>query len=201
MKIKKVLWICIVVTIGLLVAMPAQSASTSGGITTLRVAAGATYATGIAPHTMGKWITQVEKITGGRVKFEILPGAVPDPNIYDSVIKGAYDMGMNPVMFNGGRFPVLEAMTFPDIGTMCRYPSKAAWDFWKNSEMSKLVDKEFSEGKLIGVFATSPAPFGICLATTKKPVRKMEDIKGKHGLVAISEHPFIRVHVLCTQTR
>lgn len=45
-------------------------------------------------------------------------------------------------------------------------------------EWIKHVEKEFSEGKLIAVFATSPSPFGISLATSNKPVLTMEDIKG-----------------------
>jgi TRAP-type C4-dicarboxylate transport system substrate-binding protein len=120
-------------------------------------------------------IAEVEQATGGRVKFNVLTGACPDPEIFDVVAKGAGDIGFNPIMFNTGRFPSLEAMTVPDIGTVCRHPSRVAWDLWKTFPA---IDAEFHEAKLVGVFASTQSPPGIAFATVDKPIYKLEDFQG-----------------------
>lgn len=125
--------------------------------------------------TLGKWVKEVEEASGGRVKITERIGAAPDTELFEMVARGAADITFLTVMYNPGRFPCYEAMTLPDIGTVCERQSRVAWEFWKTHPE---IDKEFREVKLLGMFATGTAPPGISFATVNKPVYKLEDFKG-----------------------
>jgi TRAP-type C4-dicarboxylate transport system substrate-binding protein len=168
-------------------AAPAQSgapaasqpaAAPSGQVITIRVAGGQQGITdaSVPGRTVLQFIKDVESASNGKVKFSLLAGAAPDPELYDVVAKGAFDMSMNPIMFNSGRFPTLEAFTLPVIGTQCRHPSKAANELVKM--YPDIAKKEFADTHLLAVWCATQSPPGISFTTVNKPLRKLEDFKG-----------------------
>jgi TRAP-type C4-dicarboxylate transport system substrate-binding protein len=75
-----------------------------------------------------------------------------------------------------GRFPTTDLTTICDIGTTCKHPARAAWDFWKT--YNKEINEEFKEIKLLAIWAGAPSPVGIGFATVDKPVHTLADAKG-----------------------
>ena len=126
--------------------------------------------------TIKRWMDNVEKASNGRVKFKVLVGAITDFDAYDALIAGAGDVTSNLTPMSPGRFPIMELMTMPDIGTTCKRVGQVAWDFWKMHPQE--IEKEFSEIQLLGFWAASPAPYGLGFGTIEKPVRSLEDMKG-----------------------
>ena len=126
-------------------------------VITIRVAGGQQGITdaSVPGRAQIKFFKEVEEATDGRVKFSLLAGAAPDPELYDVVAKGAFDVSSNPIMFNSGRFPTLEAMTLPPIGTICRHPSKVANELRK---MYPSVDKDFGDVHLLALWTATSAP-------------------------------------------
>jgi TRAP-type C4-dicarboxylate transport system substrate-binding protein len=122
------------------------------------------------------WAASVEEMSGGRLEIQILNGAAPDPELFDIVLEGGGDLCQQPIMFNSGRFPTLEALVLPDMGTVDRHPSKTTWDLWH--AMPEAVEKEFEGVQLISVWCATQAPPGISFATVDKPIRSIEDFQG-----------------------
>lgn len=123
----------------------------------------------------GGWAGDVEEASGGRVKFDYLVGAVTDPGMYDSLVAGAGDIACGVILINSGRFPTLELMTVPDFFTVCQRPSSVAWYLWQNTPE---IQNEFSEAKVMAIYATVPSPPGIGFATVDKPITTLEETKG-----------------------
>jgi TRAP-type C4-dicarboxylate transport system substrate-binding protein len=123
----------------------------------------------------GGWAGDVEKASNGRIKFDYLVGAVTPDGMYDSLIAGAGDIASTVILINSGRFPTLELMTVPDFFTKCQRPSNVAWYLWQNTPE---IQDEFSDAKVMAMFATVPSPPGIGFATIDKPITTLEDMKG-----------------------
>jgi len=89
--------------------------------------------------------------------------------MFDGVVSGIADIGYSHVYYTPGRMPVTEAAGLP-IG----YPS--AWIAGQvlNDFYQEFKPKEFDKVKVLW-FNTSP---NSAIATAKKPIRKLEDIKG-----------------------
>jgi len=109
--------------------------------------------------------------TNGAVVITYYPGGTltPAPQTYDAVVEGIADIGMSCCAYSMGRFPATELVDYP-FG----YPSgwvatKVANDFY-----NKFKPAEFDDTHLLYHHAHGP---GLVL-TTKKPVRKLEDLKG-----------------------
>lgn len=128
-----------------------------------------------APHKnailAGEWCKEIEKRTNGRVKITLYPGAVltPPDQTYDSVVKGIADVGGSVLAYTRGRFPLMEAIDLP-LG----YKSGYAATKLANEYYRKFRPKELDDVKVMYLFAHGP---GI-LHTTKKPVYRLEDMKG-----------------------
>ncbi len=117
-----------------------------------------------------EWCKEVEKRTNGRVKIDFFPGAIltPPPQTYDSIMKGIADVGESFASYTKGRFPLMEGLDLP-LGYKSAYQStKLTNEFYK-----KFKPKEFDNVPVM--FFHNAAPQDIC---TKKPVNKMEDLKG-----------------------
>ncbi len=135
-----------------------------------------TYANFFPPtHIQSKlaeeWCQEVEKATGGELKFQYLPGQtlVKAAQSYDGVVNGIADVAMSCFAYTRGRFPVMEVVDLPigyDSGVMA---TKVA-----NAVASKLNPKELKDTQLMFVHAHGPG----LLHTRKKPVTKLEDLKG-----------------------
>ncbi len=116
------------------------------------------------------WCDEVEKRTHGKVKVRQYATGVltPPAQIYDSVVQGVVDVGNMVLGYTMGRFPLMEVLDYP-LG----YPSGLAATGLANACYAKFKAKEFDELKVLYLHAQGP---GILHA--RKPVTKMEDLKG-----------------------
>lgn len=127
-----------------------------------------------APHQNSiiseQWCKEVEKRSGGRVKIEYFPGAalIRPERTYDSVEKGIVDIGESLMGYTPGRFPLSQGIDLP-LG----YKSGLAATKMANEFYKKFKPKEFDQVKVLYLHAHGPG-----LLSTKKPVTKLEELKG-----------------------
>ena len=127
-----------------------------------------------APHKQTvlatEWAQEIEKRTAGAVKITLFPGGTltPADKCYDGVVKGISDIGMSVFAYTRGKFPLTEVIDLP-LG----YKSGVAATRLINLYRSKFQPKEFDEVKVMYLHAHGPG-----FLHTKKPVRRLEDIKG-----------------------
>jgi TRAP-type C4-dicarboxylate transport system substrate-binding protein len=135
-----------------------------------------TYANFFPPtHSQSKladqWCKEVKEVTTGEVTVEYYPGGtlLKPRQIYDGVVNGIADIGFSVLAYSGGRFPVMGTIDLP-LG----YPSGVVATQVANSVYNKFKPKEFRDVKVMFFHAHGPGLF----FTAKKPVYKLEDLKG-----------------------
>jgi len=127
------------------------------------------------------WCKEVGKRTHGKVKITYYPGGTltKGKNCYDGVVNGLSDVGMSVCGYTRGRFPVMQAIDLPLGYTSGPVATKIC-----NAVYNKFKDPGFNDTKVMYFMAHGP---GI-LFTRKKPVKKLEDLKGLkirgHGTTA-----------------
>ena len=125
-------------------------------------------------HIQGKlgdsWAKEIEKRTNGKVKITYYPGGalLKGPKIYDGILKGITDIGMSVFGYSRGVFPSMEAIDLP-MG----YPNGRVATFVINRFYDKFKPKELSKVKVMYLHAHGPG-----LVHSKKPVNKLEDLRG-----------------------
>ncbi|MCX5804580.1 MAG: TRAP transporter substrate-binding protein [Proteobacteria bacterium] len=117
-----------------------------------------------------QWCKEIEKRTNGRVKITYFPGGTltPAPQTYDSVVKGIADIGFSVLGYSRGKFPMMAMIDLPlgyKSGTVA---TKLINEFYK-----KFKPKELDEVHVLYLHAHGPG-----IVHTKKPVYKLEDLKG-----------------------
>jgi TRAP-type transport system periplasmic protein len=117
-----------------------------------------------------EWAKEIEKRTNGAVKINMYPGATltPADQCYDGVVKGISDIGMSVLSYNKGRFPLTEVIDLP-LG----YKSGLQVTRLCNAYFEKFRPKELEDVKIMYLHGHGPG-----ILHTKKPVSKMEDLKG-----------------------
>jgi TRAP-type transport system periplasmic protein len=127
-----------------------------------------------APHKhsvlAAEWAKEIEKRTNGRVVITVHHGGTltPGDKIYDGVIRGISDIGMSVCGYTRGRFPLTEVIELP-LGYKTGWAAtRLITDYY-----AKFKPKEFDDTKLMFLFAHGPG-----LLHTKRPVNKLEDLKG-----------------------
>jgi TRAP-type C4-dicarboxylate transport system substrate-binding protein len=117
-----------------------------------------------------QWCKEVEKRTNGKVKINFYPGStlMPAAQTYDSVVKGIADIGWSIMSYTRGKFPLTEVIDLP-LGYKSGYIATKLI----NAYYDKFKPKEFDETKVLYLHAHGPG-----ILTTKKPVYKLEDLKG-----------------------
>ncbi|MBW1996430.1 MAG: TRAP transporter substrate-binding protein [Deltaproteobacteria bacterium] len=120
---------------------------------------------------MGQWIKEVEIATRGQVKITVYPGGtlLKPKEIYDGVVTGSADIGVGVFAYNRGRFPVMEGFELPGI----YFGSCTATALVAEEGVKKFKPKELSDTKLMYFTAAGPGSL-----YSKKPVRKLSDLKG-----------------------
>ncbi len=116
------------------------------------------------------WAREVEKRANGKIKIDYYPGGklLRAGQTFDGVLKDTSDIGMSVFSYNSGTFPVLETIDLP-LG----YPSGKVATLVINDFYKKLRPKELSGVKVLYLHAHGPG-----LLHSKKPVVKLEDLKG-----------------------
>lgn len=116
------------------------------------------------------WAREIEKRTQGRVKINVFPGGTLTSanECYDGVVRGISDLGMSCFAYTRGRFPVMEAVDLP-MG----YPGGMAATRVANDYYAQVKPKELDDVHVLYIHAHGPG-----LLHTKKPVSRLEDLKG-----------------------
>ncbi len=114
---------------------------------------------------------EIKKRTDGRVEITYYPGGtlVTATKVYDGVVNNVADIGLCHIGYYRGRFPVTETLNLP-LG----YPSGWIATQVINDFYDKFKPKEWDAVHVLHFFGPGPQ----IIATTKKPVRKLEDMKG-----------------------
>ena len=116
------------------------------------------------------WAKEIEKRTGNKVQVDIFAGGTltKAPQCYSGTVKGISDLGFSLFAYTRGRFPVMAAVDLPMGYPNGKVASRVAQEFAK-----AFKPKELSDVKLLYLHAHGPG-----LLHTKKPVKKLEDLKG-----------------------
>ncbi len=126
-----------------------------------------------SPHSVmiEAWGKEIEKRTNGRVKVTYFHGGTlaPADQIYDSVVKGISDLGLSCFAYTRGKFPLTEVVDLP-IGLQDGPTATGLI----NAYYKKFKPKELDEVKVLYLHAHGPG----LVHTTKKPINKLEDLKG-----------------------
>ena len=118
-----------------------------------------------------KFADEIKARTNGRVKITVFPGGTltKAPQVYDGVLNGLSDMGMSVVSYTVGRFPAAEMVELPHGYLNGWVATKVANDFY-----NEFKPKEFDNVHVLYFHAHGPS----VIFSTKKPVNKLEDLKG-----------------------
>jgi TRAP-type C4-dicarboxylate transport system substrate-binding protein len=151
---------------GLALALPAQA----------QAPLSLTYSSWVPPtHHLtiwqANWAAEVEKATGGRVKFQSLPKApAAAPGTFDAVRDGLVDLSFVTASYTPARHILPLMAELPGAGNTAEVNSVAySRIHWKYFQKVG----EYKGVKLLSVWTHGPGQM-----FTKKPVSKMDDIKG-----------------------
>jgi TRAP-type C4-dicarboxylate transport system substrate-binding protein len=125
-----------------------------------------------------KWIFEplakdLQRHSGGTLSFQVYYGMALGGKPRDLISQaenGVVDMSYTLPAYHAGRFPILTGLELPFIAQTGEVFSQVAWDW-----LDKYADREFT-GKL-KVVTLNAIDVGV-LHTTKRAVRKLEDLKG-----------------------
>src|SRR5499427_6114169 len=118
------------------------------------------------------WAAEVEKATGGRVKFQSLPKApAAAPGTFDAVRDGLVDLSYVTASYTPARHILPLMPELPGAGNTAEINSVAfSRIHWKYFQKYG----EYKGVKLLGVWTHGPGQM-----FTKKPVKSLEDFKGQ----------------------
>ncbi len=172
MRQRKLLTIVVagILCLGLMVAvLPSERAYAKPEVIKLKFA---NYFPPPARHSKlsEEFIAELEKRTDGRVKIQYFAGGslLKAPAMYKGVVSGIADIGLAHVEYTPGRFPVTGACELP-LG----YPSGWVSNQVVNDFYNEFKPKEWKDVRVLWMHASTPN-----LIICKKPVRKLEDMKG-----------------------
>ncbi len=116
------------------------------------------------------WCKEIEKRTNGRVKISYFPGGTLSPAnlMYDNVVKGIADIGFSVLGYTRGRFPMMGFLDNP-LG----YKSGTQATALVMAYYKKFKPKELDDVRVLYLHGHGPG-----ILHTKKPVTKLEDLKG-----------------------
>lgn len=125
-------------------------------------------------NAIGPWAKQVEKATDGRVKIQIYYSQTltKGKDTWGATKAGIADIGW---CFHGywpGMTPTADVISLPALPF--KTAEKGSEVLWKLYDKYPSIQKEFADNKVLLLFTSNP----YILITSKKPVQKMEDIKG-----------------------
>ncbi len=119
---------------------------------------------------MDAFCKELEVRTNGRVKVDYFAGGslLKAPAMFEGVVNGIADIGYSHVYYTSGRMPVTETAGLP-LG----YPSAWVGGQVLNDFYTKFKPKEFDKVRVLWLNTSTPSAIA-----SKKPVRKLEDLKG-----------------------
>jgi len=163
--------IAIAFFISILVVLPCITARYAEA-TEIKLSAAALW-TAVHPsykNVVDAWGAEIEKRTKGRVKVVGYPVGtlLSAKGMYEGVLSGIADVGISCFAYTLGRFPLMEAIDLPMGYSSAEIATKVANDIYK-----KYKPKELMDTHVCFLHAHGPG-----ILATKKPVRKLGDLKG-----------------------
>jgi len=113
---------------------------------------------------------ELESRSGGRIKVQYFAGGslLTGPAMFKGIESGIADIGYTHVYYTPGRMPVSEGIGLP-LGVPTGWVgAHMGYDFYQ-----KFKPKEFSGVKVLAIHANGPS-----MVISKRPVAKLEDMKG-----------------------
>jgi TRAP-type C4-dicarboxylate transport system substrate-binding protein len=125
-------------------------------------------------HALKPWVKNVEEATKGKVKIDVFHAQTlaKGPDIWNTVKSGIADIGW---CFHGywpDMTPLSDVITLPSLPI--KSSEKASEVFWKLYEKFPEIQKEYKDVHVLTAYASAP----YFLITSKKQVKRMEDLKG-----------------------
>jgi len=118
-----------------------------------------------------EWCREIEKRTNGGVKITMFHGGTltPATQAYDGVVKGLSDVALSVFSYHRGRFPLTEFSDLPIGVKSCVTAAKLFTEYYV-----KFKPKEMDDVKVMYLHGNPPS----VVHTVKKPVSKLEELKG-----------------------
>jgi TRAP-type C4-dicarboxylate transport system substrate-binding protein len=170
MKQKRLLIVVGILCLGLMVSVLPFGKAHAAPVIRLKVAQ---YfaAPSSQSQLLEEFCRELEKRTDGQVKVDYYPGQslLSSTAMFDGIVKGIADIGYSHVFYTAGRMPVTEAMGLPIDFPSAWVGAQVLNDFYR-----QFKPKEFDQVKVLWMNTSTPS----CISTAKKPIRKLEDLKG-----------------------
>jgi len=114
---------------------------------------------------------ELEYRTDGKVKVDYFPGGslLGSTAMFEGIVNGVADIGYSHVYYTPGRMPVTECAGLPLGYPSAWVSSQALNDFYR-----EFTPKEFEDVEMLFMNTSTPS----AIATSKKAIRKLEDLKG-----------------------
>jgi TRAP-type C4-dicarboxylate transport system substrate-binding protein len=170
MRQKKLLIVAGIICVGLMVAVLAFEGAYAAEKVIKLKAANFFPPPSLQSKYLEEFCKEVEKRTNGRVKIEYFAGGslLKAPRVYQGVVTGIADIGYAHIEYTPGRFPVTGACELPLSYPSAWVSSQVANDFY-----NEFKPKEWDDVHVLWMNTSNPS-----LMITKKPVRRLEDLKG-----------------------
>lgn len=116
---------------------------------------------------------EIERRTNGRVQITVFAGGslLTGPAMLEGVKKGIADMGNWTNIYTPGVFPFTSILELPVRAESQWVASRAMYDF-----LQKYGERDWKD--VIPLTVCGSGPSGQVIGTRKKPVRRLEDMKG-----------------------
>lgn len=116
----------------------------------------------------------VEEATGGKIKFELFPGAQLGKHAAEIVGQGLADGGLVVPSYEPDKLPLTSVAELPAMHATACEGSRKVWEMLQ--EGGVIYEAEYKPLGLYPIFAYNLQPYEV--HTTKKKVEKLEDIAG-----------------------
>jgi TRAP-type C4-dicarboxylate transport system substrate-binding protein len=148
------------------------SAGSAVAQTTLTMSSWVPPTHSLTRDVLGGWAKEVERVTNGRVKFQMLPKHPVAPGgTFDGVRDGLMDVSFVTASYTPARHPLPLLAELPGNGATAEINSVAySRIHWKYLHQAG----EYKGVKLLGVFTHGPGQ----MFMTKKPVNSVADLAG-----------------------
>ncbi len=113
-----------------------------------------------------EWVKKISDGTG--LKITILQQGKPKDQ-YDNIASGVVDFGLVIPSYTSGKFPLTSAIELPFLVEDAEKASGVLWETYE-----KYLKDEYKDVKMLWMFVHGPGQ----MHTTKKPIKKLEDLKG-----------------------
>jgi len=136
-------------------------------------------------QTQDIWIKNIQTESKGNLTIEVDKAAIGSPPAqYDLVRDGVRDMVWFVPGYTAGRFPLFQVAELPFICPNAATCAPALWEWYSKH---KLVDREFTDTRLVVAFVHGPGTLH-----ARKPIRTMDELKGKKIRVGGSGVPIAK---------